>query len=159
MYLKIKTIEEWNSLSDSHKNKYYNHAIGEPELCGLKRFAEIHSGIVYDDNIVDNGPIEVHQMKYPLSPLDIGVLLHCYTSPLPHPNIINIDIQNSIVMFASCDMITPIGKHDRANSRPITDVVFSTTEKGRAFINTILGTKEPVCTWLVPQQLPKPMFS
>jgi hypothetical protein len=92
-------------------------------------------------------------MKSPLSPLDIDVLLHCYTSQLPHPNIMNIEIQNSIIMFNKCGMIAPIKKYYDVGQRPIYDVVFRTTEKGIAFINTILCTKEPVCTWLVPQQL------
>jgi len=68
-------------------------------------------------------------MKYPLSPLDIEVLLWCHTRPGPHENIDATAVRNSLGMWIAASMIY----HD-----PIApDYTYTPTEKGRAFIQAL----------------------
>jgi hypothetical protein len=83
------------------------------------------------------------KMKSPLSPSDIEVLLHCHTTPARHPRFEAEAVQRAISMFVQAGMVVH-------NPQPGEYHVYTTTDKGDAFIEALLNTPEPVQSWTVP---------
>ena len=88
------------------------------------------------------------EMKSPLSPSDIEVLLWCHCRGEKHERFDAMAIREAISMFMGCQMIQPMeNKID----------VYVTTEKGNAMVRAICNTPEPHQAWvdgegrLIPQ--------
>ena len=75
------------------------------------------------------------EMKTPLSPEDIEVLIWCYCRNARHEPL-NASVRKSIEMFRDCDMITVV-----------TEDIFRTTSKGTAMIKELCNTSEPELLW------------
>jgi hypothetical protein len=86
------------------------------------------------------------KMKSPLSPSDIEVLLHCHTTPGPHPRLDAPAVQEALRMFRGCAMIEVV----EPKFTPGGGSAFNTTPKGDAFVKALCNTPEPVQTWTVP---------
>ena len=83
------------------------------------------------------------KMKNPLSPSDLEVLIHYHTSPTWHPRRDAPAVIAGTKMFLDCGMI-----QDKGLS-PDADWPYTTTEKGRAFIQALCRTPEPQANWTV----------
>lgn len=84
-------------------------------------------------------------MKSPLDPYDIRVLLHCHTDPSPIEDQDRAPVTfSSLAMFEACGMVELLGTDARGLKSYIT------TPKGIAFVRALLGTREPIPEWRVP---------
>jgi len=72
-------------------------------------------------------------MKSPLSPCDIEVLIHYYSTSSSHPRIDAGAIQESTLMFRNCGMIKPIKGEPNA---------FEATPKGSDMVESLCNTPE-----------------
>ena len=72
-------------------------------------------------------------MKSPLSPDDIEVLLHYFVNPCEHPRYKAPAVQSAIDMFIGCGILEPSG-----GPSP-----WKTTEKGSAMVRALCRTPEP----------------
>ena len=84
------------------------------------------------------------KMKTPLSPSDIEVLLHCHTTPGPHPR------RGAPAVAAALDMFERAGMIHTEWQDSNTVKAHPTTPKGDAFVKALCNTPEPVQTWTVP---------
>ena len=64
-------------------------------------------------------------------PVNVEVLLHCHTTPAPHPNIEAKSTKDAINRLLEGDCITP------------EDNYYRTTELGRAWVKAICNTEMP----------------
>ena len=83
------------------------------------------------------------KMKTPLSPSDLEVLIHYHTTPTWHPRRDAPAVIAGTKMFLDCGMIQNKGLS------PDADWPYTTSEKGRAFIQALCCTPEPECSWYI----------
>ncbi len=76
-------------------------------------------------------------MDLPLTPNELELLLYCYTTPAEHPRYDY--VQGSLRDFLSADII----QHWKGEAK-----VFTTTDKGNAWVKTILATSIPTQVWV-----------
>lgn len=72
-----------------------------------------------------------------MSPNEIAVLLHCYTTPEVHPRIDAPAVIHAISMFLGCELI----------SQPDGFDWYVTTDKGRALVKVLCNVKFPTQVW------------
>lgn len=77
-----------------------------------------------------------------LSPCDLEFLLHCYYCPAVYERINAPAIQEARDYFLANDIIKPVPN----------ELFFTTTEKGKFWINEILKTPMPVQKWVSGKQ-------
>lgn len=76
-----------------------------------------------------------------MTPNDIEVLLHCHTSPMPHPRYESPAVKQALNKFLAEDLIADAdGSH----------MVFTTTEKGAFHIKQLCALPLPVQQWTTP---------
>jgi len=78
-------------------------------------------------------------MKSPLSPSDVELLIQCHCCPGKHPRHDAPAIVDALNMFLNCGMI----EKDRREAGS-----YVTTEKGQAMIEAICQTAEPKAAWI-----------
>ena len=76
-----------------------------------------------------------------MTPNDIDVLLHCYTSPEPHPRQDAPAVRESIQWFLTEGLIQP--EKDRG--------VYSTTDRGAAHVRQLCALPWPKPAWVDEQ--------
>ena len=77
-----------------------------------------------------------------MTPLAIEVLLHSYYSPEPHPRRDAPAVREIIDSFLMMDVIKPIPSWGEG--------AYTTTNKGRAWVQMICSTPLPVEAWIDP---------
>lgn len=77
----------------------------------------------------------------PLCPNDIEVLLHCHTTPGPHPRMHAPAVAEAINALLRHKLIAPADREDP---------YYVTTRRGAAFIEALCNTKLPVAVWVQP---------
>ena len=87
-----------------------------------------------------------------LTPSDLEVLIHCHTSPRQHPRVTAPAIQEALSFWLSHEAIEvvdrPVDTADTGTQVPI----YSTTAKGRKWLQMMLETPEPVREWHDPRE-------
>lgn len=84
----------------------------------------------------ENGPMNVG------TPSNLELLLHCYYSPEAHPRVSAPAIKEGISYLVREKMITPVyGKGPD---------IYTTTDKGEAFIKHLMTIPFPVIRWEFP---------
>ncbi len=77
------------------------------------------------------------------SPVQIHYILHCYAIAEPPPRDASPVHTETHRMFEEMEMIKPSA---RGGS------VWTTTDKGDAFVEALLSTPEPVCVWTTERE-------
>lgn len=77
-----------------------------------------------------------------ITPNDLDVLIHCYVSPEVHPRIHAPAVKDTIRWFLQEDIIEA---GDKLN-------VYTTTDKGVAWLKEILEVPMPVKRWVIPER-------
>jgi hypothetical protein len=77
-------------------------------------------------------------MNKPLTPNELEILIHCHTTPTAHPRHDAPAVQEALAWFMEDGIIKPTD----------TCRVFTTTNKGRAWLSDILATPMPRQAWI-----------
>lgn len=88
-----------------------------------------------------------------MTPNDIEVLLHCYTSPAPHPRIHAPKVQQALGMFTRQGIIE--ADHERNKSSIGGSNCFNVTEQGAVLIKMLCDTPFPIAhtEWTDPRNV------
>lgn len=82
-----------------------------------------------------------------MTPNDIDVLLHYYTSPEPHEQVNAPSVREAIASFVEREIFV---------CRPVVNAYgnsYEVTEKGRKLVVMLCATPDPVHKWLDPREV------